>query len=259
MGIGDQLIATGMARGAKDSGYLVAFGDGRRIIWDHNSSLIFQGNPNIARPGMEGRKDLKWIPYYKGNRLYNKQGSGHWIWNTEFRCVPGEIYLTESEQKFGSGFGSGFIVIEPHIEQWKTLAPNKDWGAKRYQAVVDRLKADGHRFVQFVYPKAGPVLRGVEAIQAKDFRHAMAVMQHAALYLGPEGGLHHAAAAVGIVAVVIFGGFIPPAVTGYDTHTNLVGSDTFCGSFNPCRHCKAAMDSISEETVYQAVKERLLG
>jgi FkbM family methyltransferase len=50
---------------------------------------------------------------------------------------------------------------------------------------------------------------------------AAGVLSGASLLISPEGGLHHAAAALGVRAVVIFGGFISPATTGYALHTNL--------------------------------------
>jgi ADP-heptose:LPS heptosyltransferase len=75
------------------------------------------------------------------------------------------------------------------------------------------------------------------------------------LYIGPEGGLHHGAAAVGIPAVVLFGGFIPPQVTGYKTHVNLTGgADFFCGSLQACKHCAEAMERIKSKHVCDAAK-----
>ena len=45
MGYGDQLMATGMARGARERGKRIAFGEGGRLWWDHYSkSFYFQGN-----------------------------------------------------------------------------------------------------------------------------------------------------------------------------------------------------------------------
>jgi hypothetical protein len=57
----------------------------------------------------------------------------------------------------------------------------------------------------------------------------------AALLISPEGGLHHAAAALGVRAVVIFGGFISPATTGYELHTNLFTGGQACGMRIPAR------------------------
>lgn len=259
MGIGDQLIGTGLARGAAERGIKIAFGDGKKLIWDHNSEAIFRGNPNIAFPGQEHGPNVEWVRYFKGERQYNRQGPGHWIWNLDWRCTPGEIFLNEGEKAAGDRQGKGFIVIEPNVESWKQASPNKDWGRGRYQAVATRLIEDGYRLIQFTYPKGGPVLRGVKPVATASFRDAMAIMRNAALYLGPEGGLHHGAAAVGIPAVVLFGGFIPPSVTGYETHTNLVGSDLFCGSFTKCRHCIDAMAAIPVDKVYRAAREKLRG
>jgi ADP-heptose:LPS heptosyltransferase len=80
-------------------------------------------------------------------------------------------------------------------------------------------------------------------------------LARAKLYIGAEGGLHHAAAALGVPAVVLFGGFIPPLVTGYETHINLTGgAQEACGSLKPCDHCRKAMDAISVEEVAAAAR-----
>jgi len=255
MGIGDQLIGTGLARGAAARGKRIAFGDRTRLIWDHNSEQIFRGNPNLAFPGQERAPDVEWVAYFKGRRGYNKQGDGCWIWNLGWKCTPGEIFLNDSEKIVGDRQGKGFIVMEPNVEEWKVSSPNKDWGRGNYQAIATQLIGEGHRVLQFVYPKGGPILKGAKPVSTRSFRDALAVLRNASLYIGPEGGLHHGAAAVGIPAVVLFGGFIPPSVTGYDDHTNLVGSDRFCGSFSKCQHCIDAMASISVDTVYRAVKD----
>lgn len=257
MGLGDQLIATGLAKGAAKRGKRIAFGNGFKLLWDHNSERIFRGNPNIAFPGQERGRDVEWKAYYKGYRGYNAQGPGHWEWNVKWKCTPGEIYLSDEEEKYGQRLGKDFIVMEPNVESWKASSPNKDWGRGNYQSVATSLLNDGHRIIQFMYPKSGPILRGVKSIVTRDFRDALSIMRNARLYIGAEGGLHHGAAAVGIPAVVLFGGFIPPSVTGYDGHTNLAGSDRFCGSFSRCQHCLDAMMRITQDSVYKAAKEHL--
>ena len=61
------------------------------------------------------------------------------------------------------------------------------------------------------------------SLTCPSFRHALAILERARLYVGGEGGLHHGAAAVGVGGVVLFGGFVPPLVTGYAVHANLTG------------------------------------
>jgi ADP-heptose:LPS heptosyltransferase len=257
VGLGDQLMGAGMARGAKARGKRIAFGDRRKIIWDKNSEEIFRGNPNLAKPGCERDADIEWIDYYKGHRIYNKQAGERWIWNMEFRAQPGEVFLDAKEKRNGTRYGKGFVLIEPNVPHWKSVAPNKEWGRDKFRALADRLKREGYRVAQFREPKATVFLSGVEQFQTFDFRDAMAILSHAKAYVGPEGGLHHAAAAMGVPGVVLFGGFIPPQVTGYDLHANLTGGAEACGSIRPCQHCKNALAAISVEEVHAALMERI--
>lgn len=250
-------MASGMARGARRRGKRIAFGAAGRIIWDKNSEPVFRHNPNVAPPGSEGAADLEWIPYYKGHRIYNRQdkAKGRWIWNYDFRAAPGEIFLTEVEVAAGKRHGRGFVLIEPNTERWKSVAPNKDWGLAKYQAVADQLRDDGYRVAQFRHDPEQPALKGIENFRTFSFRDALALLSHARVYIGPEGGLHHGAAAVDVPAVVLFGGFIPPTVTGYAVHANLTGGASACGSLTACDHCKAAMAAISVEEVVAAAKD----
>lgn len=257
MGIGDQLIGSGLARGAADRGKRIAFGDGHRIRWDKNSKEIFRKNKNIAIPGTERQSDIEWVHFYTGNRLYNKQAGNRWLWNYDFKVTPGEIFLDREEIELSKRHRPGFILIEPNVPWYKTVAVNKDWGRSNYQAVSNELRLKGHEVVQLSFGRDR--LAGVKIVQVSSFREALAVMMRAKMVIVPEGGLHHGAAAIGKRAVVLFGGFIPPAVTGYDTHINLVGSDQFCGTIGRCKHCADAMKSISIETVINASEEILSG
>ena len=51
-----------------------------------------------------------------------------------------------------------------------------------------------------------------------NFRLACAIMNKCDIYLGPEGGFGHVAAALKKKAVIYFGGWITPNVIGYDFH-----------------------------------------
>jgi hypothetical protein len=134
-----------MARGAKARDKRVAFGDGKQIIFSPWSSKIFRHNPNIAWPGDECAADIEWIGHYKGKRLYNSVAPGgtRWAWNLDFRAVAGELFFSEEELRFAESFASGFVVIEPNVPWHKTVAPNKDWGGLKYEAVASELAARG--------------------------------------------------------------------------------------------------------------------
>ncbi len=259
MGFGDDILASGMARGAKARGKRIAFGDGKRIIWGPWSKEIFRANPNVANPGEERAPDIEWLAYHKGCRIYNRLDAAgqRWIWNYAFKAKPGEIFFTDEEQRHAEGTGESFVVIEPNVPWNKSVAGNKDWGLAKYQAVADALLLRGFEVIQT--SNGRDRLEGVRNFSTPTFRHALALLSRAALYIGPEGGLHHGAAAVGIPAVILFGGFIPPQITGYDTHTNLTGGAEACGSLRSCQHCRDAMSKISADEVIEEAEKRLNG
>ncbi len=260
MGIGDKLLASGISKGAwANRGKRIAFGDGSRIIWDQNSAPIFRNNPNVAKPGEEHKPWIEWVKFYKGYRIYNSQDmqKNCWVWNYDFKAQPGEIYLDHDELSWAGNYGKRFVIIEPNIETWKGCAPNKQWPFERYQEIATKLHKSGYPVVQLIYNRSCLKLNDVTEVFSPTFRHAMAIMSKARLYIGAEGGLHHAAAAVHRPAVVLFGGFVPPEVTGYDSHINLTGGAKACGSLFPCDHCKEAMLAISVDEVMSSALEYL--
>jgi len=252
IGIGDEIMATGFARGAAARGKRIAFGDGRKLIWGPWCKEAFKHNPNIATRADE--PNVEWLPYYKGHRGYNRLDAAgrRWIWNYEFKAKPGEFYFTELER---ADRRPGACLIEPNVPWHKSVAVNKDWGANRYQALADRLKRDGWRVFQTSYGEVR--LLDVETVSVDSFRQAAGILAGVDLVITPEGGLHHAAAAVGTRAIVIFGGFIPPAITGYDMHINLTGDAEACGSLNRCDHCRRALERIEVDHVFDLANTEL--
>ena len=236
-------MATGMARGAAARGVRIAFGDGRRIIWGPWCEQAFRHNPNIAHAVGGG---IEWIKYYKGHRTYNRVGNGRWIWHYDFKATPGEFFFDAKEQALA--LERPGILIEPNVPWQKSVAVNKDWGIARYQMLANWLRRAGIAVFQFSYGRER--LAGVEVINVASFREAAAALSGMQLAIVPEGGLHHAAAAVGTPAIVIFGGFVPPQVTGYADHVNLTGTEQACGSWTQCMHCRSALNTITVEQVY---------
>ena len=89
-----------------------------------------------------------------------------------------------------------------------------------------------------------------------DFRTACALMSFCDCFLGWEGGFSHAAAALNKKAVVLFGGWIHPKVTGYKSHENIYFDHpkSPCGSVGYiCDHCEEARRSINVNYVYDKV------
>lgn len=255
MGFGDELIGSGLARGAKADGRRVAFGDGERIYWSPQAHQVFRGNPNVAPPGDEEAADLRWIAHYRGHRLYGVADNKRWHFR-DFRCAPGEIFFDGREQAIAADLAQRppFIILEPGVKpQGACAGVNKQWAVDRYEQVAALLNDEGFHVFRFAHSGAASA---IPALHADTFRVALAMLSAAALYVGPEGGLHHGAAAVGVPAVVIFGGFNTPRATGYEWHANLTVGEP-CGSIAPCEHCRQAMDAITVEHVYRAALAQL--
>lgn len=143
------------------------------------------------------------------------------------------------------------VLIEPHVKRTFS-ADNKDWGFERWQQLVDRVPL---RFVQCLHDGL-PALERVDVIETTSFEHAVSVLAASRGIVLCAGGLHHAAAALGKPAVVIFGGHAPPEVLGYDSHLNLDAPDPEALGWR-ANHpaCRAAMQRISVERVAAAVTE----
>jgi ADP-heptose:LPS heptosyltransferase len=255
-----------MARGFAAQGKLAAFGDGVHLLWSDTDYEIFRGNPNVAWPGGDHRGyKLEWIRSYVGNRPYGQLINGRWRFN-DSHWEPGEIYLTREEKAWALARiwePDPVVVLEPRVKKFGACdGRNKQWPWSRYDELAAALRWDGGfrdlRVVQFVPPGKAPILKWAEPIETPSFRHALALLGLASLYVGPEGGLHHGAAAMSTPAVVIFGGFNTPRATGYPWHENITVGEP-CGTNAYCPHCTKAMASISVERVYEAALRQLRG
>lgn len=218
---------------------------GQRLIW----SEVWDNNPRIAGREEHGNFNIVYgrdpvsnmRPYHVGKT------QERWNYNLRFRPEVGEIYLTDEEKAFGARF-AGRVIIEPHIKSG--ASPNKQWGAQRWDALAALCRKGGIHLTQM-----GPVgtrpMSNAELIATPSFRLACAVLARAKAFVSGEGGVHHAAAALGVPGVVIFGGFTPVELTGYPIHRNLgVSLGEACGMRVPCEHCAAAMNAITPEQVF---------
>ena len=208
---------------------------------------VFENNPRIVRaPARNARRLIN----CSGSRPYiAAKGPEQWYWK-RWPIAPGEIYLSESEREFAAGY-QGAVLIEPHT---KVISSNKAWIWDRWQALVDC----GGEFIQ-IGPAGTQLLRGVRFVETPSFRHACAVLAESRAFVGTEGGLHHAAAALGIPAVVLFSEFISPQITGYPMHRNLRHAGPACGSRIPCAGCKASMEAITVEEVRHNLLQEITG
>lgn len=243
MGWGDELIVTGQARKMQQSC------PHKVVVYDRNGRIraheMWRDNPRIATRDerLSKTQTLKSAPGFRPY-IADKHDS-KWTWK-DFECTPGEIYFSKEELDFAAPY-SGGIMLEPNNKA--QASPNKDWGLLRWIKLAELLHSLGLPLWQ-VGSEGTRVLPGVKLIETPTFRHGCVVLARARAAVLPEGGLHHAAAAVGVKAVVIFGGYISPKQTGYTLHTNLFTGGKPCGARQPCAHCTKAMEAITPEAVF---------
>ena len=234
--------------------------DPRKVmIHDRNGAIrahaMWVNNPRIlGRSERASRTQL--LVNGPGVRPYIAAKSAErWFWR-EWDCPAGEIYFCGDELAFGEQLAppSPFIVIEPNNKQ--KASPNKDWGREHWQALVALMRSAGLQAWQ-LGPAGTQLVPGARLVETPDFRFACAVLARARAAVLPEGGLHHAAAALGVRSVVIFGGFISPRQTGYAGHVNLFTGGEACGMRIECKHCAAAMAAITPAMVMERLMEML--
>lgn len=244
MGWGDEIIASGQAKRNAQRNPAV-----RTLIRDRRGMLrvheAWKNNPRIVLPSdkLLNRRDIIMIVNGPGIRPYiDRKTERQWFWK-EWECPVGEIYLDDDEKAFASKF-SPDVIIEPFLKA--KASPNKSWGLQRWTALVEILLREGLRVAQMGM-ESQQLLPGVERIVTPTMRHACAVLSRSKYAILPEGGLHHAAAALGVPSAVIFGGFISPRQTGYASQQNFFTGGEPCGLRVPCKHCVAAMSRIYPE------------
>jgi ADP-heptose:LPS heptosyltransferase len=81
-------------------------------------------------------------------------------------------------------------------------------------------------------------------------------MARARLIIAPEGGNHHAAAALGVPAIILWGDWSPHSM-GYDDQIKFGPGTMACGITATCSHCRDTFNRISVDEVYQAAIGKL--
>lgn len=253
-------MATGRAKRLADAnpGHKVAIGpQGGITPW----SPMYDNVDFIARTLDEER--LVWLEDYTGHRGYidyERTTNDVMVYAQGYKAEPGFLVTNELERRWQAHVtrAEPYLLIEPNTKG--TFGDNKTWPWEHWERLVTLL--DGWPLVQIgsVGNAKGDLnrnLRGVRRIVTQNPRQMVAMAEGAAGVITTDGALHHAAAAFGKPGVVIWGGRTDPAILGYDIHTNLVGTDQFCGSMVPCEHCRKAMSAIGPTQVADAVSKAI--
>jgi hypothetical protein len=241
MGLGDWLMASGDAKEANErTGKKVKLGDGVRMSWD---GQVFVNNPRMAS---NSDTDVVWVKNYQGHRPYLKgTKNGRLLFNDDYKPKVGEVYFSQLEKKNIDKIDKDYIVVEPNVKRVYAHTVNKAW-----HGWEELFKHD----LPWLQLGDISVKRYTKWKETTTFREALQVLSKAKLFVGTDGGLHHAAAALGIPSVVIWTGFTSPRHLGYDTHRNIHDDSEPCGTYDSvCQHCLLKSKAITVEQVLDAV------
>ena len=276
MGYGDDLMITAHASLIKKK-----FPDRQIVIGNVSKkqayhSVVYDNNPNISNcQKLNKSLPIHIIDYHPGNRPYidyKKSTNLKYIWNKDFKPQPGELFLSEKEIQDGKKIISQainnwdkknnkkfkkIIFIETTStkikdKQFSIKHQNKDWGINNWLNLIEKLKKD-HLVILSVHNET-EIIDGVYAPKNVNFRLACSILYQSDIYIGPEGGFGHVAAAFRKKAVIYFGGWIDPQITGYDFHENIYfeNQSSPCGEYkNLCNHCSEARKKITVDYYFQ--------
>lgn len=252
MGLGDDLMVTGEVRDLYSKNQLKV-----TVMMAKNkirTSEVFLRNPYITRADepLASTVNTQILGPEAGRRYISSITPDKYIWKNSTPS-RGQMFFSNKEIVTAKGIAESLgnlpVFIEPNL---KSRAPvNKDWGWSNWIELTS--KAPDINWVQIAKPESR-LLPKVQHAVTEDFRTAIALLKHAAVSVLPEGGLHHASAVVGSKAIVLFGGFISPAQTGYEDHINIFTGGIPCGNRLPCSHCRKAMQAITPDMVLDQLK-----
>lgn len=261
MGWGDEILAAGQAQRHFDTTGVPSL-----IVDTHDRPRwhpIWQDNPVVLHPDevVDVERDaynrLLSAPNARPYIIYPFTAQSGWTFNRAFhaRDHVARIYLTDAEKYRGIHVrhGGPFVLIEP----WSKHA-NLRWPREHWHALVQAIRHAGYRVVQHTHNATDYVVDGTDTILTGNFREACGILNSASLYIRGESGMCHAAAALGIPQVTIWGACMDwDVLGGYPKQYGIVGDGDACGSYKPCTHCSLTMLNIDPLRVFVGVRHQL--
>lgn len=270
MGWGDYIMTTGIVRRLKNQNPNLQV----LIKEPYNDTRqykdIFYKNPYITSVDSFNNK----LPYVKIPRVLagiNNELNDRIIWKKERVAEVGDLYTKKEEEKFAedsinaifehwkiknkklprgliflSDIAKRNIILNNKIVNYEHYV-NKEWGKNKWEDFI-KITSKDYILVKTTNSKDNTV-DGLYSIIC-DFRTNYAIMEKCDFYIGNEGGLSHLWAITRKRAIVFFGHWIPPHVTGYPFHLNLSkNSNDHCGSLTKCKTCMNFFRDLEPEYI----------
>lgn len=270
MGWGDYIMTTGVVRRLKNQNPNLQV----LIKEPYNNTKqykdIFYKNPYITSVDLFNNK----LPYVKIPRVLagiNNELNDKIIWKKERVAEVGDLYIKNEEKKFAedsinaifehwknknkklprgliflSDTAKRNIILNNKIVNYEHYV-NKEWGRNKWKEFI-KITSKDYILVKTTNSKDNTI-EGLYSIIC-DFRTNYAIMEKCDFYIGNEGGLSHLWAITRKRAIVFFGHWIPPHVTGYPFHLNLSkNTNDHCGSLTKCKTCMNFFKDLEPEYI----------
>lgn len=171
----------------------------------------------------------------------------------DVRC---RLYFTDQEKKeieeMVSSIGTDtFITIEPHSSDEYTC--NRQYPFEKWQNVVDNL-CEIVKVVQVGRASMRILDNVIDMTSKTTFRTCAGLIGRSKLFLSTEGGLTHAAQAVGTKSIVVITGYQHPDMVAYPQNINMwIHKDHGpCGKKQKCEECWNAVSEHDEQEIINA-------
>lgn len=260
-GLGDELMFTAVAAEARKHGSALHVLTDRREVWEGNTDAA------SVQTGVGKWFDAKnrgWINaeithLSCQNSIHvhlAAQMAGHLGLDLPENWAP--VYRPRRPARVEPGA----VVIQNSCRGALYAAVTKEWPFERWNCLVERLVAEGHRVVQIGTRHDPPVPEVVDLRGETDLPRVASILEQAKLFIGLESGLMHLAAAVRVPSVIIYGGRTRPWETGYAWHWHIANTTISCAgcALNAgCPHGIKCMEDTSLDAVLETVERVLTG
>jgi ADP-heptose:LPS heptosyltransferase len=203
---------------------------------------------------------LTHMDYYHGGRIPQKHIMHLLAERIGLKEMPAKPLIFLSKQELAK-------KILPDAEKpWVAIqsigntkwTDNKNWGAEKFARLAELL-SPSFSLVQMGTAADPPLPVQMNLCGKVDVRGVFQVLGQCAGFVGLEGFLMHAATAMGVASVIVYGGFTAPWQTGYEINANLFTPVPCapCWLESRCPYDKKCMEAITPSHVADALTEKL--
>jgi len=263
-GLGDALFVTTVAREIKKRRPEL------RVVVETHWQQIFHNNPDFAAAFPFGNRSARrafsvnyedpWPPQRQNVLRIICQRLG--LDDPEIRTY---YYPTRDERMKARSIrppsSRPLLVVHPFSGFF--AARSKQWDFRHWKQFLELLppEIETIRFGGEDEPATPTDRPNHREMVGLDLRIVAALLQTADAFVGQESGLAHLATSLGVPSVVIFTGFVPPDVFGYEQNINLAPDLPYapCWQKDGCPPCKAEIctRAVKPETVCEKTLELL--